>query len=62
MCLFCSFDIAADHDKDTAKVEFTNGKVSLSARAWLKNKIVQPAYEAAEPLLSFGWGTRKNIS
>jgi hypothetical protein len=53
MCLFCSFNIAADHDKDTMMVEFTNGKVSLSAQAWLKNKIVQPAYEAAEPLLYF---------
>jgi hypothetical protein len=53
MCLFCSSNIAADHDKDTTMVEFTNGKVSPSARAWLTNKNVQPLYDAAEPLLYF---------
>ena len=53
MCLFCSSNIAADHDKDTTTVEFTNGKVSPSARAWLTNKNVQPLYDAAEPLLYF---------
>lgn len=49
--LFVQF--AADHDKDTTTVEFTNGKVSPSARAWLTNKNVQPLYDAAEPLLYF---------
>ena len=45
MCLFCSFDIAADHEKDTAKVEFTNGKVSLRPCLWAKILSTQIDFE-----------------